>query len=156
MRCRDTLRTSSLKKSKLFPTTYQMEIEQKKRDFQTHHKKTFNILFHIGCGLVYMSLFLSLFPTEGLWIYGAIVFVLFPHLYVFLGLVALSFGTQWVRSLRLGFEKTLLLLVLFYFLPEVSHWITKEETVLKMESISIFDIIDNFFFLYPHSLVSLA
>lgn len=133
-----------------------MEIEQKKREFQTHHKNTFNILFHIGCGLAYMSLFLSLFPSEFIWIYGGIVILFFPNAQVFLGLVALFFGTSWLRKQRLGLEKTLGLILVFYFSPEVSHWLTQEETVLQANTMNLLDIIDNFFFLYPHSLLCLS
>jgi hypothetical protein len=133
-----------------------MEIEQKKQEFQAHHKNTFNILFHIGCGLVYMSLFLSLLPSEFFWVYGGIVILFFPNVQVFLGLVALFFGASWLRNQRLGLGKTFGLILFFYVLPEVSHWLTQEETVLQANTISLLDIVDNFFFLYPHSLLSLS
>lgn len=129
-------------------------MERRIEEFQMHHRNTFNIVFHIGCGLVYMSLLLSLLPSWFFWVYFFIVLGLFPSLSVGLALGVLWVGTHYVRSLRLPWTWTIVGIGIVFMLPEVSHWIAQEPTVLKIENLTLVDLIDNFFFLYPQSVLA--
>lgn len=129
-------------------------MESKIEDFQKHHRNTFNIAFHIGCGLLYMSLLLTLMPSWVFWLYVVVILVFFPSLSVALGVGVLWVATQYIRSLRLPWTWTLLGVGIVYMLPELSHWITHEETVLQIKGLTALDIIDNFFFLYPQSILA--
>lgn len=133
-----------------------MDIEKRKIDFQDHHKNRLNILFHILCGLLYLSFLFSLLPSWTLWIYSGIVLYYFPHLSALFGLIVLFISIPIVNQLRLSTFTRLVLLVVIYFLPEVSHFLTRESTVLQLDSLTLYDCIDNFFFLYPQSLLSLT
>lgn len=133
-----------------------MDFENRKQSFQEHHTNTFNIVFHIGCGLLFMSFLLSSVPPWGFWIYTLLVLSFFPYFSVGSTLVILWILTTSIRKLRLPLLMKGLAIGIFYMLPEVSHWIADEKPVLQMESLTLFDAFDNFFFLLPQSVICLT
>ena len=130
-----------------------MDIEKKKHEFQQHHKRPVNIVFHILCGIVYISIFFTLFPRPAYYVYMLVTLVFFPYVSIFIVLASITFLRKYiVLSPILAICGT----IGVYFLPELSHYITGEDTVLKINTVSAFDIIDNFFFLLPHSILALT
>ena len=130
-----------------------MDIEKRKHDFQQHHKHPVNIVFHILCGIVYISLFFTLFPRPAYYAYVLVTLAFFPYISVFTVLVLMTFLR---KHLVLSPILSISGVVLIYLLPELSHYMTGEDTVLKINTVSAFDIIDNFFFLLPHSILALT
>ena len=131
-----------------------MDIERRKEEFQKYHKNIYNILFHLFCGLVYMSLFFSLFPGYVYVIYFVITLYLFPNLSVFLALSLLALARTYPH--KMSVKMTGLAILVFYFLPDVSHYLTGEETVLNIYTVTALDLVDNFFLLLPHTMLALT
>ena len=131
-----------------------MDIERRKEEFQKYHKNIYNILFHLFCGLVYMSLFFSLFPGYVYVIYFVITLYLFPNLSVFLALSLLALARTYPH--KMSVKMTGLAILVFYFLPDVSHYLTGEETVLNIYTVTALDLVDNFFLLLPHAMLALT
>ena len=48
------------------------------------------------------------------------------------------------------------LIIIFYLLPEVSHYITDEPTVLKIENLNPISLFINIFYLLPFGILSLS
>ena len=131
-----------------------MDIERRKEEFQKYHKNIYNILFHLFCGIVYMSLLFSLFPGYVYVIYFVITLYLFPNLSVFLALSLLALARTYPH--KMSVKMTVLAIFIFYFLPDVSHYLTGEDTVLKMNTVTALDLVDNFFLLLPHTMLALT
>jgi hypothetical protein len=131
-------------------------MEARKADFQKHHKNVANLLFHIACGIVYISLFFTLFPIELFLIYSITVLLLFPNIAVALALPVVFYMRNYSLAYKLPLNYVIPAIFIGYCLPELSHYITGEKTVLKIHTVSVVDIIDNFFLLLPNSLLALT
>ncbi len=103
-----------------------------------------------------MGLLLSMLPFWATILYSIIVFFFFPTISVVAGLVLLGILRNSIEKEGLTIFTRALGVLVFYFLPELSHYLTKESTVLNLETITIYDAIDNFFFLYPQSVLALT
>jgi len=131
-----------------------MDIERRKEEFQRYHKNIYNILFHLFCGLVYMSLFFSLFPAYVYLVYFIFTMYLFPNLSVFLALSLVALARMYPH--KMSVKITVIAIFIFYFLPDVSHYLTGEETVLNIHTVTPLDLVDNFFLLLPHTMLALT
>ena len=131
-----------------------MDIERRKEEFQKYHKNIYNILFHLFCGLVYMSLFFSLFPGYVYVIYFVMTMYLFPNVSVFAALSLVALARMYPHKISL--KITGLAILIFYFLPDLSHYLTGEDTVLKINTVTALDLVDNFFLLLPHTMLALT
>ena len=131
-----------------------MDIERRKEEFQKYHKNIYNILFHLFCGIVYMSLFFSLFPGYVYVIYCVITLYLFPNVSVFAALSLVALARMYPHKMSL--KITGLAILIFYFLPDLSHYLTGEETVLNIYTVTALDLVDNFFLLLPHTMLALT
>lgn len=131
-----------------------MDIERRKEEFQKYHKNIYNILFHLFCGVVYMSLFFSLFPAYVYVVYFIITMYLFPNASVFLALSLVALGSIYPH--KMSMKMTGLAILAFYFLPDLSHYLTGEETVLNIYTVTALDLVDNFFLLLPHTMLALT
>jgi hypothetical protein len=131
-----------------------MDINKRKNEFIKHHKHPINIIFHIICGVIYISLFFSLFPDLIYYAYCACVIILFSNIAVGLGLTIVFL----LRARIVGISPGIAIggVLLAYCLPELSHYFTGEGTVLNINTVSAADIVDNFFFLLPHSILALS
>ncbi len=103
-----------------------------------------------------MGLLLSMLPFWVTILYSIIVLFFFPTISVVAGLVLLGILRNSIEKEGLTISTRALGVLVFYFLPELSHYLTKESTVLNIETITIYDAIDNFFFLYPQSVLALT
>ena len=131
-------------------------MDKRKTDFQDNHRDLGNILFHIACGMVYISLFFTCFPVQVFLIYSLILLFLFPNPIILFTLPVLFFLRNHILAYKPSVLYVLAGVLIFYFAPELSHYITGEETVLNINTVSALDIIDNFFLLLPYSLSALT
>ena len=101
-----------------------------------------------------MSIFFTFFPIQIYILYCLITIYVFPNIFVIIILSMIFF----LRFVFLGYNNLygLIAILVVYSLPELSHYLTGEETVLNINNISIYDLFDNFFFLLPNSTLALA
>ncbi len=128
-------------------------------EFSQCHKNIYNIIFHIACGIIYITLFLLLFENKKfiiLFIYFLII-LFTTHIIISLTIFIIIFILLSISN-KCKFNVIYLLLggTLFYFLPELSHYITNEKTVLNINNLTITNIIFNIFYLLPFSLMCLT
>jgi hypothetical protein len=133
-------------------------MDKELQEFKSHHRNKFNILFHVFCGFIYTALF---FHLLGGWysilLYTIVVILMYPKLTgLFIVMFAILILLDGVfENTKLQTREKIIMLVVFYMLPEISHWITHEKTVLTIGSIDLFSLVKNFFLLLPYSLMSL-
>lgn len=133
-------------------------LEQSLEDFKKHHKNPFNIFFHIVCGMIYISIFLYLLGRNFIILYILVLIVLFPSFLpevFFIGLI-LVFLHNILCLLSWPTWFNVMLILITYFAPELSHWATHEPTVLKPQEMTVLSIFENFFFLLPFSVFSMT
>lgn len=132
--------------------------KQNELKFSKAHKNTFNVLFHILCGMVYMSCFFKLFGKYefyALMCYAVLLFISGANIGITI-LAALSILlTTYLCSTQLSKSHLLMIIVVAYIFPEFSHLATGEQTVLTTQNFSILSIVVNFFGLLPFSIYSL-
>jgi hypothetical protein len=138
------------------------------QEFKKYHKNKFNTSFHVICSIIYMSLFLSLFKGNiGLYIYGLLLILLFPKyiMYILFLCLILSICIHYSRYIcynryssysRFNQVISLGLILFFYLLPELSHQLTNEHTVLNIHALTFIDIIENFFLLPLYAFICLV
>jgi len=143
-------------------------------DFRDHHKNKWNLGFHFLCGLIYTSIFLFLLGgmTGAVWpilLYALLLIALVPSweylMAIVLIIVLLLFMNWLLMKIKMKMKITtyfpiilMMVIVLFYMAPELSHMMTKEKTVLTWEGLSIVMLwkgIENFLFLFPYTVYSL-
>jgi hypothetical protein len=79
---------------------------------------------------------------------------LFPNLSVFLALSLVALARMYPH--KMSVKITVIAIFIFYFLPDVSHYLTGEETVLNIHTVTPLDLVDNFFLLLPHTMLALT
>ena len=134
-------------------------IKQDFIDFYNSHKNIYNLSFHIFCGFMYMSLLFSLskkYKNSLLIMYVLLMFFLFQNLFLIFIIFIILFTLLFIiNKYKLSFTNSFLLFFSFYFLPELSHILTNEPTVLNLNNITPLSIFTNVFCLLPFSLMSL-
>jgi hypothetical protein len=127
-------------------------------DFREHHKNKINIVFHIFCGLVYVSLLLHLFGPIGVVAYTIFICICQPKFTaIFLALGTLLYLLHTVyKEVHLNTVSIFIICLVAYFAPEVSHLLTKENTVLDINSITLYSLVENFVMLLPYSIITLT
>jgi hypothetical protein len=136
-------------------------IESEYNEFKKYHKSQFNLYFHIICGIFFMTfLLLSLenYKNIGLIIYAILltytikdtVTIIFTIsiLYFFVNVIFKNYNLSKVYSLVLFF--------IFYLLPDLSHYISNEKTVLTINNVTILTGFINIFYLLPFSFICLG
>ena len=121
-------------------------------DFKKYHKNVCNVIFHIVCGFVYMSFFFSLFgdyKNIALCVY----FLLLLTTVNLMSAVLISIPIYYMINNVISFSSNnIYIFLLFYFLPELSHYLTNEKTVLNVENITALSLFANIFYLLPFSI----
>jgi hypothetical protein len=127
-------------------------------DFYKFHKNKYNILFHIICGFVYMT-FLFLTSSNSylfLIIYSVIILLTVQNLFIgFIIFIITLILLHTTKRFNLTQTNLIILFLIFYFLPDLSHYLTNEPTLLNLNNITFFSIFTNIFYLLPFSLLSL-
>ena len=128
-------------------------INSELKDFKIHHKNPFNIKFHILCGFTYMTFLLLLFKSfryEVLILYSFLISrtINIPHVTYLLLFISMEIFYKKNISLNNSF----LLIMIFYLLPELSHYITNEKSLLNINTLTPFSVIINILYLLPFSI----
>lgn len=134
-------------------------IKDELQEFKHYHKNRYNIYFHIFCGCIYMAALCLLFKKYhyiALIIYGILLLLTLNNvtttISIFIILMAIiTIGSSYnISTLHLG-----VLFIIFYFLPDLSHYLTNEPTVLSIDTITPFTLFTNIFYLLPFSILSI-
>jgi hypothetical protein len=139
-------------------------IKKEYNEFKLYHRNKYNISFHIFCGITYMSLFFILFNKKKNVILGLYLLLLLftvSNIYIVILLSLILILTVNIISLNISKKSSLNkyifgLIILFYFLPDLSHYLTREKTVMNINNITPFTIFINIFYLLPFSLMCLS
>jgi hypothetical protein len=126
------------------------------RSFKKHHTNTFNLSFHVLCGIVYTSMCVHLIGVWSLIPYFLSLCYVFPeYMYVNICITTVLYVlNELYNKMKLSVPLKLGIVICFYMAPELSHWITGETTVLQLNNVSISSVIENFVFLLPLSILS--
>jgi uncharacterized membrane protein YGL010W len=129
-------------------------------DFKKYHKNKYNIYFHIVCGYIFMcSLFLlsKTYSNLLLILYSLLVLFTIQNLFVtivmFFVLLLIMGG---LNKYKLSSIQLFGLFLLFYFLPDLSHYLTNEPSMLNINNITPLSVFTNIFYLLPFSIMCLS
>jgi hypothetical protein len=128
-------------------------------DFEKYHKNIYNIYFHIFCGFIFMTLLFLLsnkYSNILLIIYSLLLlFTIHNILITSIIFVILFIMIYFTKKYRLSTKNLFLLFLVFYFLPDVSHYLTNEPSQLNINNISIYNIVINTIYFIPFSIFCL-
>ena len=138
-------------------------IQNELNDFKPCHSNTFNIIFHIFCGVIFMSALLLLsrkYKIFFLLAYSLLLLFTMTSTYfipILLTIVGIYFTSKIVKKfyVNLNTIQLSIIFLIFYFLPDLSHYLTGEKTVMTLENITIESLFVNIFYLLPFSFVCL-
>lgn len=129
-------------------------------EFQKNHKNINNILFHIVCGFLFMSFFLMLFKKYSIFaliIYSLLIqFTIFNLTVTSIIFIVLYLLHYYFKKFNLTLNKLFILFLVFYFLPDLSHYLTNEPAMLNITNITPLSIFTNIFYLLPFSIMCLS
>jgi hypothetical protein len=133
-------------------------IKQELLEFKKYHKNVYNIYFHILCGFVFMACLVLLTNNINVAILLYLLLIVFTTHNILVSLY-ISFGLLAIVNLLKKFKLTLLqtfsLFLVFYFLPDISHYLTNEPSMLNINNITPISLFTNVFYLLPFSILSL-
>lgn len=138
-------------------------IQKELDEFKPCHTNVFNISFHILCGFIFMSALLLLSKKYKIFLLLAYaILLLFTmtanyFLPILLTITGIYLTTKIIKKLytNLNTFQLLCLFLAFYFLPDLSHYLTGEKTVMTLENITVESLFVNIFYLLPFSFVCL-
>lgn len=134
-------------------------IKEEFSEFKLYHKNIYNISFHIFCGFIFMSFFFLLFKKNknvALLFYSIILLFTIHNIVISITIFLVLFIFINIFFKNYTSTTTILsLFLVFYFLPDLSHYLTKEKTVLNINNITFFKIFTNIFYLLPFSILCL-
>jgi hypothetical protein len=129
-------------------------------EFKKHHKNIYNILFHILCGFIYMSVIFLLFKSYkniALIVYILLLFISKINIYIiFVIFISIYIIINYLIKNNIKSLYLIILFIIFYFLPDLSHYLTNEKTVLNINNITFIKIFLNIFYLLPLSIQCLS
>jgi hypothetical protein len=135
-------------------------IQSELDEFLLYHKNYINRIIHVLTGIIYVSCLNILFyKGRFLIIYFIILLFTFPSIISSLLSITLIYVTS---QIILKFKTTpffsYILISIFviccFIVPEISHYITNEETVINIQS-PFTKIVTNIFYFLPFSITSL-
>ena len=124
-------------------------------EFEKYHKNIYNIYFHIVCGFIFMTFLLCNNYSNGLLIiYSLLLLFTINNLPVILIIFIILFIMVYlVKKYKFKTEIIFLLFVVFYFLPDLSHYLTNEPSMLNINNITPLSLFTNIFYLLPFSIM---
>jgi len=126
-------------------------------EFEKYHKNIYNIYFHIVCGFIFMT-FLFLLSNN----YSIVLLILYSLLILFtinnllitfIIFIILFVMVYFVKKYKLKKVTIFLLFLMFYFLPDLSHYLMSEPSMLNISNITPLSLFTNIFYLLPFSIV---
>ena len=137
-----------------------IHIEKELNEFEKYHKNIYNIYFHIFCGIIFMTFLFLLskkYSYSLLTIYILLLlFTLNSFLITFIIFIILFIMIYIFQKYNISKTKIFIIFFIFYMLPELSHYLTKEPAMLNMNNITLFTGFVNIFYLLPFSIICLS
>ena len=134
-------------------------IEKEWIEFEKYHKNMYNIYFHIFCGFLYMTCLFVLANNYRyflLALYSLMILFTTHSVIVALSIFSILFILVHVLyKYNISVTQLCLMFVAFYFLPDVSHYLTNEPAMLNLTTITPLTIFTNVFYLLPFSIMCL-
>jgi len=129
-------------------------------EFEKYHKNIYNIYFHILCGFIFMT-FLFLLSKKYSYILLSfytllILFTTHNFLISFSIYIFIYFLIYFIKQFNFNKTITFVLFFIFYFLPDLSHFLTNEPSMLNMDNLTPLSLFTNIFYLLPFSLLCLS
>jgi hypothetical protein len=129
-------------------------------EFQQHHQNIYNVSFHVVCGFLFLTCLLLLankYSYVFLLVYS--VFLLFTMqnlpLVCFLAMVVLVL-LYFMKKIPWKTSTLFVLFLVFYFLPDLSHSLTNEPTVVTIDTITPLSLFTNLLYFLPFSIQCLS
>ena len=134
-------------------------LERDFEDFKNHHKNPINAWFHVACAIGFVSLlFSTLGPVSAVvavFLYGIFLFSTLPKSIKWSGLASTVVVLVLQPMLvRIPMKTALALAIVFYMLPEVSHRVVNEKTVISFDTFTLRDALVNVLYLLPFSIAT--
>ena len=135
-------------------------LEKEYKTFTLYHKNTYNVLFHVFSGLMFMSAIFKLsgkYQNIGLISYIVLLLLTIKNLNIIILIFILVYIIiNYIFTSKLSTRYYLILFVIFYYLPELSHILLSEsnQDVINrfLENPKEFPVLINIFYLLPFSL----
>lgn len=129
-------------------------------EFQKYHKNVYNIYFHVACGFVFMTflfLLLNNYSNVLLILYSLLILFTINNLLITFIIFSILFVmVYFIKKYKLKTSNIFLLFLVFYFLPDLSHYLTNEPSMLNINNITLLSLFTNIFYLLPFSIMSLS
>jgi len=129
-------------------------------EFAQYHKNIYNVYFHVACGFIFMTfLFLSSknYSNVGLIVYSLLLLITLHNLFIVFSIFIILFIMIWfLKKCKLSSLNAFLLFLVFYFLPDLSHYLTSEPSMLNITNITPLSVFTNIFYLLPFSIMCLS
>ena len=126
-------------------------------DFEKYHKNIYNIYFHIVCGFIFMTFLFLLcnnYSNVLLIIYSLLIlFTIHNIVITFIIFIILFILVYLVKKYKFKISTIFLLFLGFYFLPDLSHYLTNEPSMLNINNITPLSLFTNIFYLLPFSIM---
>lgn len=133
-----------------------MNIREDFDKFDKYHKNKYNLFFHVICGFCFMTSLFLLTNDLMLIIYALLLFLTIGDLKVpsFIFIVLFTM-INLLRNYDFSTKTKLLSFLTFYFLPDLSHYLTNEPTMLNISDITPLSVFTNILYLLPFSITCL-
>jgi ABC-type siderophore export system fused ATPase/permease subunit len=135
-------------------------IEKEFIDFEKYHRNIYNIYFHIICGFIFMAFLFLLSKNNSnllLIIYSLLILFTTNNLFITVIIfIILSCMNCFIKNNKLSNEHIFLLFLVFYCLPDLSHYLTNEPPMLNIDNITLLSLFVNIFYLLPFSIMCLS
>ena len=128
-------------------------------DFEKYHKNKYNIYFHIVCGFIFMTFIFLLskqYSNILLILYSLLLLFTINNIFItFTIFIILFIMVYFIKNFNLSTMHTFLVFLVFYFLPDLSHYLTNEPSMLNINNITSLSLFTNIFYLLPFSVMCL-
>ena len=126
-------------------------------EFEKYHKNRYNVYFHIICGFVFMTFLFMLsnnYSNVLLILYSFLILFTIHNLFITFIIFIILFGMiYFIRKYKLKKTTIFLVFLVFYFLPDLSHYLTNEPSMLNINNITLLSLFTNIFYLLPFSII---
>jgi hypothetical protein len=137
-----------------------LTIKKEFEEFAEYHKNIYNIYFHILCGFIFMAFLLLLSKNYSniiLVMYSLLILLTVHNLFITFTIFIILFGmVYFMKKYNLSTTVIILLFLVFYFLPDLSHYLTNESPMLNINNITPLSAFTNVFYLLPFSILRLS
>lgn len=128
-------------------------------EFEKYHKNIYNVYFHILCGFIFMSFLFLLCKNYSnilLILYSLLILFTINNLLITFYIFIISFIMVYlIKKYKFKTKIIFLLFLVFYFLPDLSHYLTNEPSMLNINNITPLSLFTNIFYLLPFSIMVL-